>query len=684
MNTITTNYDIVSLYNLIKDNDSKETFRANLDKWTAFYNNRHQYIKNNILDERLYELVIFLLENEKGEIFDYFASELISILYKEEGNTIFSYRDKLPPHPNNINNLFKILTNHDNLNRRLNELTLEDTFGDLKTYQSKQIELYMLDSLIMNIYQTFFELEPSTVKESLKFITKNSCLLQKDDVKKQLMNTDLIYQYQDKIIPIEIFLGQDITEDRFMEEIITYQIRDKKVVFNLFKKLPISSTLELFDYNLKNMINFIEHAPYLTNEDKQTLIYQLLNKIEEKDYDLLLELIAEKYQNSIWECYLTNERKEKIINWARNQNPLYLRNDESIKFLIKNDYTNINFIKNTLILLQQDNIKKKENFDVEGIFKEVESYIDNKFPDLKTKSKNTIINPTDSLQQKHQKSKLYELYGRRLDFNTCIELLKGYFENEINLDRASATTIIRSLATYFLDTLNIENNGVYFYHNQESMGEYNPTLKTIGINLIRVEDFINKNKSTYDQLKVLSTMFHEIKHAEVDKNRNNNSWNFEEYEMEKENIMRAYDEVFYATNYLNIKEEIAARIEGVNSLFKFIENFFPNLLDKIQDEIIANLEEENKRSNEHLEDHKMKFLKEIELSFNRGFDTLMKYNTNIIKKHPILAIEYYPNGLPKNYEDIYSERTEENKHLIDKILNNRYPQIDEYQKKNIK
>ena len=154
--------------------------------------------------------------------------------------------------------------------------------------------------------------------------------------------------------------------------------------------------------------------------------------------------------------------------------------------------------------------------------------------------------------------------------------------------------------------------------------------------------------------------------------------------MEKENIMRAYDEVFYATNYLNIKEEIAARIEGVNSLFKFIENFFPNLLDKIQDEIIANLEEENKRSNEHLEDHKMKFLKEIELSFNRGFDTLMKYNTNIIKKHPILAIEYYPNGLPKNYEDIYSERTEENKHLIDKILNNRYPQIEEYQKKNIK
>ncbi len=445
MNQVKTNYDLTELYNLIKENPSHETFINNLEVWTSFYQNRHSYIRNNILDERLYTIIAFLIQQEQGEIFDYLTSELVSSLYKEEGNITFSYRDKLPPQPSNIHNLFKILTNHDTLSDTLKNLEVGDPFGDLKKYQSKQLELFITDSLIVNTYQTFFELDPETARKTIEFITKNSCLLQKDEVGKQPLNTDLIHQYQDKIIPIEIFLGKDIREDRLIKEILTYEIKDKKIVENLFKKLPIKSILSIFEGKLPKLLEFIEKANYLDDYEKQKLAHQIFNKIEEKYYNFFLDLIVENYQNPLWNHYRTNEFQQKIIAWAMNQNPLYL-NDQAIKFLLNNPEINLNFLKNVIVLLQQEDLKPKGQLDFEGIYKEVQKYLDNTYPKLQLIEKEFLIKETDTIQIKLQKSMFYELYGKRLEFTTCIELLKAYFEKKIELNEYSTCTIIRSLA----------------------------------------------------------------------------------------------------------------------------------------------------------------------------------------------------------------------------------------------
>ena len=179
-------------------------------------------------------------------------------------------------------------------------------------------------------------------------------------------------------------------------------------------------------------------------------------------------------------------------------------------------------------------------------------------------------------------------------------------------------------------------------------------------------------------------MFHEIKHAMVNQNKENNIWNFDAYKMEKERIMLDYDTDFYKTNYWRFKEEITARIAGFEFLFKFMEVYFPTLLDKIQDEVIEDLEAENNRNRKQSEDDQMKFLKNIELKFNQGFDTLIKYNPDILNQYPILSLEYYPNGLPKTDTDIELGKIKENEQLINGILKTRYPDSEDVQKRKFK
>ena len=151
-------------------------------------------------------------------------------------------------------------------------------------------------------------------------------------------------------------------------------------------------------------------------------------------------------------------------------------------------------------------------------------------------------------------------------------------------------------------------------------------------------------------------------------------WDYKTYEMQKEWIITDYDFTYYDQNYGEFKEEIEARIKGLDYFSKFIEAYLPEFLDEIQDELISELEEE-KTLSENIDEEPITFLEIVE-EFNLGFDTFVKYNPNILKEHPILNLEYYPNGLPKTAEDIWLSRTEQNKDLIDGIIKNRYPEPD--------
>ena len=51
---------------------------------------------------------------------------------------------------------------------------------------------------------------------------------------------------------------------------------------------------------------------------------------------------------------------------------------------------------------------------------------------------------------------------------------------------------------------------------------------------------------------------------------------------------------------------------------------------------------------------------------------MIRYNPKILEKEPIFKLEYHDSGLPKTIEDLLNEITEENKELIEEILEKRY------------
>ena len=221
--------------------------------------------------------------------------------------------------------------------------------------------------------------------------------------------------------------------------------------------------------------------------------------------------------------------------------------------------------------------------------------------------------------------------------------------------------------------MEIDGNGIYYYLSNKYSGIINRESLTITISDKTLMDLLNEQKSTYERIQAIIVIFHEITHSLIEQNKRRNIWNFEIYEMEKEDVISQYDIFFYKENYAKFKEEIEAEIKGIDYTMKFIETYLPNLLDKIQDDLIEELKIKRKFQNDPTIDIKNCFeirAKDIHIIFDR----LIQYNPHILDKHPIFKLEYYEDGLPKTKEDILSSMTEENRELINNIIKRRYPE----------
>ncbi|MBQ8682066.1 MAG: hypothetical protein IJ509_04065 [Bacilli bacterium] len=698
---------IDEMYNLIiESKDANKTFLDNLDLWKDFYNNRSIIFKNNITNEKLFTIIKFLLEQEKGEIFDYFHSNILKSISHEQNYFAFKTRNKPNKTKEDINNLFTNLKNHDDLSSFLSTLEIDDIFGDIKTYNSRNLELDTIDSLIIILHNQFFNLEPKLAQTTLNYISKKTISFQNEKTKDSIMNRDLIFQYLNKILPIKTFLGLPLEEDELIIKLKKHEIKDKQIISKLLSILSVDEIIEIFENDLCNFLDFITKCDYLNEQEKQKLVIKIFDEILNEDCRYLLDLIVIDNQNPLFKNYLDTQKYNQIIILSLTTIITFL-NSDMIKYLLMapykrsthtkgektikgnsfEHYTNarINFINQCRYLIKkEDYLKEKENFDIEGI-KQILNQLENNEQGQLNEDE-LIIKENDSLEIKHQKTRHNLFRGNIIDFKNALELLDGYLSDTIKLDRYTLEAIIKSIATEMLNQLEIKNNGIYIYKKSEEYGVFSEDNQIIGLSTELIAKFLNNKYFFCDRIRIFEAMFHEIKHAINANQRKKNIWNIDIYEMEKELILRQYDNRFYNQNYRIVKEEITARINGFDMLAKFIETYLPEHLDKIQSYVISSLEKEQTLFKEQVSTRTMQFLGNITTMFNQGFDTLIKYNPSILKEHPILNLEYYPNGMSKSYENIYLSRNEENQDLIDCILNNRYPEIQnlEYHHKQIK
>lgn len=696
-NILTYDNTIDSLYNLIiTSSDYQKTFSDNLELWKNFYNDRFVIFDKNILNEKLFTIIKFLIEQEKGEIAPYFYDNIIRIIEMKQNQLVLRIRDSKNKSPQDIKKIFCNLKNHDELCEFLTTINIEDTFGSITKYSSKELELYSIDSLIITLHNQFFNLDSKLLKKTLEYISKKTLSLQKENVKNNMMNIDLTHQYLKLIIPIKEFLNEDIKEDYLIKQIINNQLKDKKILFKFFEILKPMLIVEIFHNDLNNLLKFLEDIDYLIDVDKQAILQRFLDKILEEDCSYALDLIVKDNQNKLWKTY-SEEKYNGIITKALNEVPTMFTSD-MIKYLLSCEYK-INFdikaysnqtsiLEFTLakadfrhqcsyLLKKEEYLKTKNQFDILDVKEKLQIAIRNNNLKLNELTKEQIeINKNDELEVKEKKSIYHEMLGEDINFDTALELLNGYFNHLIMLHKHSMQTIIKSIAKEMLKQLEVQNNGIYFFESKNKYGFFETPDLIIGLNKKLINDFLDKKKPLNMRLAIFDTMFHEIKHASINQDRINYIWDIEAYEMEKEHIIRNFDTNFYEINYFKVKEEITARINGCDMTLKFIEIYFPQFLDEIQNQLIEDLEKEKNLAKEQNSSRTMQFLGNITEVFHSGFDTLIKYNPLLLKKYSIFHLEYYPNGIPKTYEDIIDSKNKENQELIDEILKIRYPEIN--------
>lgn len=121
-------------------------------------------------------------------------------------------------------------------------------------------------------------------------------------------------------------------------------------------------------------------------------------------------------------------------------------------------------------------------------------------------------------------------------------------------------------------------------------------------------------------------------------------------------------------------------------LAKFFETYLPNHLNNLQNSILIMLEYENSIKKDRENNNQINIMNKDEVDFNLAFDTLIKYIQSILSEYPIFNLEYNNNGQPKSYEEILLSQNDNNKELINNILETRYLEQDdlEQKKNNIK
>lgn len=677
------NNNIDTLYNLIETSSNHhQTFIKNLDLWKQFYSDRDIILTKNYLNPKLFTIVKFLLEQEHGEIFDYFHGTLLT--------TLKHHQEKLPLDLENegfyvnksINNLFANLNNYDNLREFTKQLNLDDPLAEVKQYLNSTLHLDTARTLIFLISNNFFMLDNELVKKTIAYISKSSELVTTPFFKNKAETREFIYKYLDNILKIKLFIGDNLSNDTLIKLIKNHQIQDKKVINYIFSELSINLILKIFDNDINNIIYFLNDAIYLDEVFKTRILMELVTEIiQTEDYNfLLLDIIAKNKLPFFMPEEIKNTLYNKIIINSL-YTPIIELNSDMIKLLLNSEYKDTNvedikeknsyyeglthFIKECYYLIRNEKLKSKDNFDVEGIKKILATLTDEKETYL-------ILKEPDISEEEKTKTK-YDL-GLDIDSKTAIKLLTNYIENKITLTESATKAIVRSIAIYLLKSLDLEKIYICYHKSNTTYGLYSDDTSYISLNTKLITRFLNSKNGLYCRLKILNTMLHEITHALYANARKNELWTPEVYRTLKEDIIRQYDLDYYEENYKLFREEIEARINGINSLSKFIETFMPNLLDKIQDEIIEDLLTEKKLKGSGTYDFVNILNSEIE-EFNLAFDTLISYNSDIIKNNPILNLEYYTDGTIKSYEDISSYKNEENKELIDDILKRRYPEI---------
>lgn len=125
--------------------------------------------------------------------------------------------------------------------------------------------------------------------------------------------------------------------------------------------------------------------------------------------------------------------------------------------------------------------------------------------------------------------------------------------------------ILKTITNKFQKELNLPKTALFFINPKKEYGHFYKNSISISIKLIN--NLKNKTISLKEKVELIVSILHEISHQYV---RDDNTLiNYTKYMITKEDYLDAVITNFYKNNYVNLADEINARIESYNMMSKF-------------------------------------------------------------------------------------------------------------------
>ena len=644
--------EIEKLY-LISIDDSRENFEKNIDLYNKFVLHCNSLWGDT---DKLYTIIFYVLKNYELLEYEYSISKLLDIVISSLERNCFKFSQTKEPRIDDVDKILKEVNLYNKFRELIdkNLVNIDDSINknSIIKFLNSDLFIYYLDALTLILSNNYLTIENDKCNEIMNLIDKDGWLNKylNGEVKNSMLGRDLVLKYIKRILTIKEFVSdEEINDDILVNSLIHNKIKDYRLLQNLFKELSIKKLMSIFDYDIEKLINLIVNLDSVKDLDKERLINDLFIKLINGDgYIYLLYLMkSELSNNKIINIFFTEQIKSIIFNYALKDVGL---NKENVIYLLKNNVLNDNLISYSYDLNDKEinellfslNLITKDEINVE-------------------------IKQEDSLLDMFDKIKQYNKTNKVIDINLALVFLEKYFNNELELDIDLMKAIIRSIITEYMKESKINNIKVMFDNQTSSNGSYSNDgeNKYIFINEKRIESFLSKDINEFNKFDLFVTMFHEMRHAVQEKNREDNNFDFDTYFMLKETIIKKYDTNYYNSNYKIVLEEIDARRGGIHNTIEFYQSCFPQ---------ISNIVENNlNRKKEYYDysDYSNKKLSvtEKEEYINNIFDKLLSVHIDLLDKYPILKLEYDSNGIPKSYDKLNSENNNE---LVNDIIRYRY------------
>ena len=451
----------------------------------------------------------------------------------------------------------------------------------------------------MNYCGRFFsKMPPDILKNAIQYISENSEKIKIADYSINI-GPDLIKMFINNI-------SEEIVKEKSeaLKKIINDTKSDEDLISDMF--LMFGEKKETESSKALDMIDFICNKELSYEKMKKTNIQELVEGDNKEKFENLLDYginkdkyplvnddyISDLYQASYNNSVLDNIKNKFEVFKSNSEKPEMDKYEQEVSTLTDMDKTQFdNFI---------EDIKK---------LKSCEGTIPEKYCDFLMKQK---LNSESILNQNLEK---YWPVFKRVFEDKTRHILSGY-----------------GIDNYIVQVTN--------ELNEKTLGEQG--IKFIRFDEQQIKDLSEKNMDSLD------TLFHEARHAYQNKRMyRDKKYSSVQYKMLKEDIIMKEKTSFYKDNYLFMYREIDARIHGKIGAYKYLKQLgFSNkrILRKDGKDFFECYNENQKLERKAYEVvYKKVDENNKEREINEMFDEILEQNPDLIKKYPVLSIEYDEN-----------------------------------------